>query len=318
MKRFAHIICCLAALGAASCNDEVFVEDFLPQAPTVVLSESRSSAAVDFEAGNWDVAGVSDDFSRIIGRVYDLEGNDLGYDYGSKGLARICFELDGLAFRIERSAPDRLELTLVENLRGEPVQLKVEVGNEFETEHIPLTLQPTSRYRIDSVEYGWEGFSSQDNMLELADRFTVDNSSGTEAVTIIVTPYRDAARTISFYSSDGHDESDFRRWFGEPLPGITIPDIRDGKPVPDGPEVQFGIQQQRLDCGLDPEYSESVEIPAGLVREVHVYLETEEYSVPYSIHAVNPFNGREMTFSGELRSSRPYGCLIIPLEPAEP
>ena len=42
----------------ASCNSEVFIEDFLPM-PERVTVDCSSKTTIRFEAGNWDLLGVS-------------------------------------------------------------------------------------------------------------------------------------------------------------------------------------------------------------------------------------------------------------------
>lgn len=314
VKFTARIFCCLAALGAAACNDGAFIEEFLPEAPSVTLDAQDSRFTVEFEAGNWNIDYATGSAAILSGTAFDAEGNELGSARGFEGLGKLVYETDSYSFDIVRRAPDRLEIVLVENLEDEAVKIEITVGNEIETEKIRAMLQPTPKYEIDRVEFDWQNFQVYDERLMLVDSFTVDNSGSGSAATVSVTPFRDAAREIVFTDKSGSSEYDFKLWFGEPLPKVRIPDVSDGKPVPQGPEVEFGSGPQKLGCGLDPGHIETVEIGAGLVREVHVYLITEEYRVPYTIHATNPFNGRVKTSSGTLSSTRPYDCFVIALE----
>ena len=48
---------CLAGV-MASCNSEVFIEDFLPM-PERVTVDCSGKTTIRFEAGNWDLLGVS-------------------------------------------------------------------------------------------------------------------------------------------------------------------------------------------------------------------------------------------------------------------
>lgn len=317
VKPLAHIVC-LLALGAVSCNDEVFIDDFLPEIPAPELDERNSHVALEFESDNWDVLYATGRAGILTAHIFDTDGSDDGRGTGLKGLGTMVYDLDEYSFRIERNAPDMLELHLVENMQDEPEKITVTVGNDVETKTLQAVLHPTSKYAVDRVEFEWDGFESHDGQLELADAFIVDNSKNETPVTFYVNPYADARREILFTDSYSTPIYYFGLWLGDPLPKITIPDVADGLPEPDGPEVEFCPETRYIDCGLDPEHTERVEIGAGLVREVNIYLVTETYRVPYTVHATNPFNGREKTFSGILKSSRPYDCRVFALEKTEP
>lgn len=42
----------VASLLAAGCNDGVFIDDFLPEAPSVTVGPDDTSVTIRFEAGN--------------------------------------------------------------------------------------------------------------------------------------------------------------------------------------------------------------------------------------------------------------------------
>lgn len=323
MKVSARIFCCLAAFAAAACNDVAFIEDFLPEVPDIVLDAENSSAVIEFEADNWDIAGVSNGISYINATIFDLEGRETGTDFRLEGLGKMVYDLDWYSFSIGRDAPDRLEITLTENLFDYPVYLELRVGNEFEAKTMKLTLGPTPKYEIESVEYRWEDFRWSGDVPEfqelvLKEVFTVDNSTGGEALEVTVRPYSDVWREIAFMDETGTTQSDFLHIFGDRPPLISIPEVSGGQPVPGGPEVEFSLEPQLLDCGLDPGHVETAVVGPGLVRDIHVYLEVETFSVPYTVTAKSPFSGKTRSFSGLLVSTLPRGCLVLPLEPSAP
>ena len=136
MKFPARIFCCLAALGAAACNDGAFIEEFLPEAPSVTLDAQDSRFTVEFEAGNWNIDYASGSAAILSGTAFDAEGNELGFTRSLEGLGKLVYETESYSFDIVRRAPDRLEIVLVENLGDEAVKIEITVGNEIETEKI--------------------------------------------------------------------------------------------------------------------------------------------------------------------------------------
>ena len=85
----------VAPLLAVGCNDGVFIDDFLPEAPSVTVGPDDTSATIRFEAGNWDILSVEGPTTSLSGDIYDAEGNLL---YGNHllygdGLLRMTYDL---------------------------------------------------------------------------------------------------------------------------------------------------------------------------------------------------------------------------------
>ena len=134
----------VAPLLAVGCNDGVFIDDFLPEAPSVTV-----------EAGNWDILSVEGPTTSLRGDIYDAEGNLL---YGNHllygdGLLRMTYDDGLLDFGIERNDYRTLRITLGESLRDEPWETRILVGNDYESETVSVTFAPTAKYRVDSVVY---------------------------------------------------------------------------------------------------------------------------------------------------------------------
>lgn len=70
------------------------------------------------------------------------------------------------------------------------------MGNDYESETVSVTFAPTEKYRVDSVVYRWDEFESWDNSIELQDAFTIDNTASSEPASVVVSPFRNAKRTV--------------------------------------------------------------------------------------------------------------------------
>ena len=113
---------------------------------------------------------------------------------------------DGLLdFGIERNDYRTLRITLGESLRDEPWETRILVGNDYESETVSVTFAPTEKYRVDSVVYRWDEFESWDNSIELQDAFTIDNTASSEPASVVVSPFRNAKRTVRFWPDDFND-----------------------------------------------------------------------------------------------------------------
>lgn len=297
----------------AGCNTEAFIDDFLPEPPSIVIEEGGGRAGITFESDNWDIIyigeeGIGEHF--IQNEIRDLDGNLLQEYLPLEGykLASVSCKTEFADFCVKREEPCSLEVSLGENMYTDPLNIQIIVGNGYETKSISVKLGASARYRIDSVSYEFSGFHWYDNTLEPVDELTINNSSSAEPVTWIVYPYKDAHRKIEFR---GNEIENYGRWLGESLPEIEIPDISDGKPVLAGTKAVFGMMDQELKTDLPEDLSEEVIIAPGEKRKVTVFLEMEIYNVPYKVYASSPATGRKKVFSGKLYSDRPFGHFIL-------
>ena len=306
--------CLIAAAMLAGCNDDVFIDNFMPDVPQVLLSEDDSCEAVRFNAANWGVLRCYSLYGGMETSATTLDGEPQKLPWSVGGEGRLSYGDSFLNFGLEKSGDNELRLSLRENLYSEPVRMYIEVGNEYETRMLEPLLMPTPKYRVDSVAYDWDGLSITSNgeQLKLAYSIDVDNSGGTQPAVVTVYPYRDAKRRTTFYASTGGwIEMNYRRVFGDSLPSIGIPDIVDGKATMQGAEVVFGKARQHTGCGMDATLAVQVSVEPGDRRTVEIYNEMYAYSVPYTVYASCPWSGRRKVFTGTLTSSRPEGYLIF-------
>ena len=226
--------------------------------------------------------------------------NDLCvFDFGCDGL---------LDFGIERNDYRTLRITLGESLRDEPWETRILVGNDYESETVSVTFAPTEKYRVDSVVYRWDEFESWDNSIELQDAFTIDNTASSEPASVVVSPFRNAKRTVRFWPDDFNDRRE--EIFGVPLPEIVIPDMADGAPVVAESSARFARNDQQLPLSFPDDEQVTVTAKPHERLNVEVYLSLEQFRVPYTVYASGPA-GRQRTFTGTLHSSLPYDYLIL-------
>lgn len=189
-----------------------------------------------------------------------------------------------------------------------PYEIRICVGNDYESETVAVTFAPTEKYRVDSVVYRWDEFESWDNSIELQDAFTIDNTASSEPASVVVSPFRNAKRTVRFWPDDFNDRRE--EIFGVPLPEIVIPDMADGAPVVAESSARFARNDQQLPLSFPDDEQVTVTAKPHERLNVEVYLSLEQFRVPYTVYASGPA-GRQRTFTGTLHSSLPYDYLIL-------
>ncbi len=312
---FRYILSVSAAIFAIGCNSGVFVDEFLPESPSVVVERSGEASKIRFKAANWDILSSVGGSTTLYGEIYDMNGNLVSRNqplYGD-GLLKMVYD-DGLVdFRIERNDYRQLDIFFGENLYDRPYEVLIYVGNDYESGTVGVTFNPSEKYRVDSVAYQWDAFSFSDNSAETKDSFTINNSSSTEPATVVVYPYKNEHRTVEFFSNAYDDRRE--EILGVSLPKIEIPDVEEGLPVRKGTTASFVRQEQRLPLPFPDGVEAEVTLKPGEHKRVEVSVVYERFSVPYTVYASSPATGRQRTFSGKLYSSLPYKYYIFKLQP---
>lgn len=296
----------LLSLSVAGCNGDVFIDDYLPDPPASIAGQSGETSEIRFEASNWDILGVG----GLSGRTYDLDGNLLSVGpLGGEGL--LCMEYDDglVSFRIERGDYRTLKIVFEENMGSGPFRFTLTVGNLCESDSIDVTFNPTGKYRVERVVYDYERFSFTYTRAETVTTYLADNSASSKPVPIVIYPYVNRSRQIRFYNN-GDQRGEI---LGEPLPMLPIPDIEDERPVMRDSEASFVCYYYT--AVLLPEdkreLSERVTVGAGEAENIEVVLQYMEYSLPYTLYAVNPATGKDRVFTGELQGEEPYNYFIF-------
>lgn len=303
----------LVLLLATDCNSDVFIDEFLPEPPAPIsLTEEACEATVSFEADNWDLWSVETIRSDLF--ISDEEGNGLSLPIvdGGSDYSIVCRNTF-VDFRIEKRNSRTLALNLHENLLDSPIELTLRVGNEYELQPIDITLQPTGKYRIDSIVYDWNKFEYYDNNVEQVDWLTIHNQQGTSPVYWTCYPYRESKRKVHFAlpSYSEVEEAQLTYYLGSPRPAVPIPDVVNGQPVMGDSEATFSLFEQRLDASLDKNFSVQVEADAGKATNIQVYNALDVYNVPFSFYASHPRTGKRLELHGTLRNESPRDYLII-------
>ena len=298
---------CLAVLLlTGACNGDVFIDDFLPDIPSISLTEEESHATISFEADNWGICNAYYLPNTLSVHSTDLGGNSQDFPFAEGATGIVRFYSDYFDLEIRKESGRELDICLCENLYDDPVEIILTVGNEYEEKAVSFSALPTGKYRVDSVAYDWAQFSTHDYGLEEVATISIDNRQGSDTVWWTVYPFRDIRRKVSFFvPGPAWDETHYTRLLGQPLPTIAIPDVVDGKPVMQDTRVAFGIQEQQLETDLDKDVSHLVPVPGGKHQRIDVFVGIVDYSVPYTVYCSNPENGRTRTFSGTLYSDTP-------------
>ena len=134
-------------------------------------------------------------------------------------------------------------------------------------------------------------------------------NQGSEPIVFGIYPYQNA-KLIEQLSFSDTSLDYFPLVFGNPLPQIVLPELVDGEPVlRDHSMTLLPSTFTRL---LDDGTIVNIKVEAGETLPVEVWLECEEYRVPFTVYASNPQSGSKRTFNGEYRYRRPYDYFIIP------
>lgn len=317
MRNLCNILWLSLCMCLAGCNNHVFIDDYLPDVPTIQLSETDTVARIAFKSDNWDILNIYGTYENVWGVICDLEGKPDGRNFplenGENAVIKLGY--DYCDFRVEKRNGRELCIFSGDNRNGKAFDVEIVVGNEYEIKSIPVSLVPTSKYEVDSIVYDWESLSYSDNMLEPDYWVMIDNTQSTQPTSWNFDPMESSfPHKISFRDKSGwNEEKQYKCFLGTPLPLVVIPDFIDGKPVLEDTKVEFGSDSQQIDNVINSSLvGKKYTIPPGEKWKISVDYLIEQYWINYKLYTSHPFSGRKKTFEGTIYSKRPYEFYITP------
>lgn len=200
-----HIVL-IAVFILHGCNSEVFINDFAPSISEVRLSEKNSVSEIGFESSNWDVKSVffideEGVYHGINGDIYGHDGNLVYKDsyLHTDGLELVKLEVShpDIKLTIERKDVKHLVLSNSENMDNKTKRIYLNIGNKYNSKHISVDIEPSSRYNLDSIVYTVSSYIVMDSMIQKRDVYGCINP--TEHVsTFDVYPYKNFKIEYSF------------------------------------------------------------------------------------------------------------------------
>lgn len=308
---YRYMLYVLLSLLLTGCNGDIFVEEVRPET-TELTVRCGEPATVRFNTGDWDIKGVSNG-SALSGTVYDLEGNVLykGFLSGG-GLLQMRYEDELLQFTLLREQEDELTLTVDECLYDAPYTLYLQTGTDYSVCDVRMEIQPGAKYQVDSIVYSLDAFYYWPYASVRIKGYNVDNRASSQPVTFHEYPLKEAYRTEAFdLYTDGISDIPLSLLMGAPAPEVNVPDIEDMHPVMNGRRLPLTEEEQREPIAESDDKGESVTVGAGEYKSIDIYLQVEEYEIPFTLYISNPESGNRREFKGSYRSSQPYDYYIL-------
>lgn len=322
MERAVHhtirTLCTAALLTlAASCNPDIFVEDFMPVTPEFNLDGNGDSVKIGFASDNWHVKYLYGPGSvdGLYFTVRDADGNDNGDQCHFEAYNRFSAvrENDLLALSFSKLGPMELTVKIKENLFDNPYLLHIVAGNEYEDRDIKVTISPSEKYVVDNIVFSNDIYDFYNVRLEPVDEILVDNTQSAHGETVIYRkPYENAHRTIRFV----FDQENICNTV-KPDIEIEVPNVYEGKEKLEFRGEKTGISEREIHLPLtfptDSTFAYTVK--PGIKRVVATYLEYAEFKTDFTMYLSNPVSGRKKVFTGRLESEVPFASFIFGYEP---
>lgn len=295
------------------CNSEVFISDFAPSIDEVRLSEKDSVSEIGFESSNWDVKSVfyideEGVYHGINGDIYGHDGNLVYKDsyLHTDGLELVKLEVShpDIKLTIERKDVKHLVLSNSENMDDETKRIYLNIGNKYNSKHISVDIEPSSRYNLDSIVYTVSSYSVMDSMIQKSDVYGCINP--TEHVsTFDVYPYKNFKIEYSFVNE--HElktvlTEEQLKIFGKDVPMVPVPVIGQyGSPVMSTVTLPLSADLQNLPLPEEMlEIKETVSVSPNKQRTCRIKCWYKYYGVRFKIYASHPLTGEKRILNGLL------------------
>lgn len=315
MKVSYSIILSLAVLATlfCGCNNEVFIRDYAPSTSEIKLSETDSTFIISFEGTNWEVRSLSirskDGFHEMLqGNIYGKDGNLIfeNTDLYSKGeeLVKMKITHPTLKLTLERTDGKHLRLSQPENMDYETHRLYLSVGNDYNFREINIDIEPSTRYRLDSIAYTLNSYFIQDSM---AHKTVVQNFTNltSDVYTYTLYPYT--------YFKQEYDFTNENLWyptldkeklkiFGNELPPIPVPTLdKYGNHEMAGATLPLSASTESLDLPDEMlAIQETVQVNPNKRQSCRITCWYQYRGIRFKIYASHPKTGEKRLLEGLL------------------
>lgn len=293
------------------CNSDVFIDSCAPATDNMQVPADGSASTLRFGSDNWYVRGLflekKDQYEEIQGDIYAPDGTQLYFDvpfhFSDLGLAKYVVSYPQFSLTLERTGGKKLRISDAENIGLESCRLSLGVGNEYEYREVELLLEPSPRYRLDSIVYSLDSWYLEQDSAR-TDRMVISPTNLTDNPwKYPLHPYDSFRQSFTFRGGDewhpGIDPSLFQM-FGTEMPVVPVPRLDKynspallGDELPlSGENYEFPLSDELLAV------TDTVVVPPGKAVECAVKCWFRYTSVPYKIYASCPQTGRRRVLEG--------------------
>lgn len=322
----AIYIVVITVLLLHSCNSDVFISDYTPSVSEVRLSEKDSIFEISFESSNWDLLSVffTNEYgyhNEIRGDIYGYDGNLISensslYTDGPEQVKMIISHPD-IKLTIERKDAKHLVLSKPENMDYETTRIFLGIGNEYNRKQIPIDIEPSTRYEVDSIVYT-ESYLFKDSIVKKLDGIHYINS--TEKVSNFnIYPYKNFS--INYYFVNQHQwekvlTEEQLKIFGKDTPIVTVPVINEYG-YPKMSSVTLPLTASVSSLSLPDEMlkiKETVNVNPRKQRTCRIECWYKYYGIWFKIYASHPVTAEKRILEGILDIYYPQAHKIVPGE----
>lgn len=293
------------------CNSDVFIDSCAPATDKMQVPADGSASTLRFGSDNWYVRGLflekKDLYEEIQGDIYDADGTQLYFDvpfhFSDLGLAKYVVSYPQFSLTLERTGGKELRISDAENIGLESCRLSLGVGNEYEYREVELLLEPSPRYRLDSIVYSLDSwYYEQDSARSLTFQKRSSNYTDT-SVEMLISPYANFTQTFTFAGGDEWSPSidpSLFQMFGTEMPVVPVPRLdKYNSPALLGDELPLSGENYEFPLADELQaVTDTVVVPPGKAVECVVKCLFRFTGVPYKIYASCPQTGRHRVLEG--------------------
>lgn len=333
MKSLFHAlfyIChiCWLAVALCGCNGDVFIDDFAPSTYELQMAADGTASTIRFKSDQWDVRGLyleKDDpyggvsYEEILGDIYLPDGSlcqsNASLSWNHLGQQTFVVRHPKLSLTLERTGSEELRLADAENIGLEACRLAVGVGNDYDYREIKVLLEPSPRYRLDSIVYSLDSWYLRDSAI--VRKFTTAPFNGTDKPWHYeLHPYEFFQRSFTFAGGDEWQPSidtSLFQMFGTEMPVVPVPQL-DEYGSPELRNVKLPLSNETYEFPLSDELRavcDTVVVPPG--KQVHCTVKCWYYftGIAYKIYASCPQTGRRRVLEGRADLYDPQGYSLM-------
>lgn len=279
------------AIVAVSCNDDVFVSDFIPDKTEVTVAGDDGVVTVTTGSSVWDGFNILTEMSDVNFSVVADENDRI---------KTVVCSTEWMGIRAERVAGNKIEIKSLGNFTGRTFNFTLHFYSEWDSQDVKVELTPESKSRILDVDFnlhGYEYYGSENVVIESVRVANTDD----ENMKWTYDPRPPLNMSVEWESWCPYlfDCIDYENQM------VEIPTFSNYFWGMDGVMVKFYPGVQNLSLDKWPNSPSSLIVPPGIAADVSIWCHYSDIASDYTLICENPVTGRVREIWGKARMRQP-------------
>lgn len=294
MRIYLALLLIVTSLLLPSCNNEIFVDNQIPQETEIVLDGDNSRHSISFDTKGLQHITFDLTAENLL-TYYDKDGDIIPSKSQASDIARINYTTNLTMLDITIN-DGRMTLHCTEHSDFSPLSLTLRLEYEYITTFIILHILPGEPFEFVGLNYAID----HSETTSYSKKSTIHSANESEhTMTIEVQPFLPHQASIIFVPNDN--------WAKYLSASVCHPTFSDETWIISDKEktIKFNTNEYYTPSGIDRKLTTMVDIPPRTVVDIVCEVFYSSIKIPYHAIFRNPISKRQHISTGTCYVSEP-------------